>query len=551
MKTFGSAKAVLAIALLGVIALALACAGKEAPTAVPTATPTTSPAATPTQASRPTSPTAASTSTTSAPAVVKPLYGGTLRQAINLSMKSLDPFHNVDWREQQVEFLIYDSLVRADSNFNVIPDLARSWDYSADGKSITFRLVQGAKFHDGSEFNADVVQKNFAKLLDPAWNSTTRADFAPAVDNVKVVDSSTVVINLKQAWRPFISNMTSAKFGMISIASQEKYGDNYPRNPSGTGPFKLKEWAPGDRIILVKNDSYREAGKPYLDSIVFLNVPDASVQLAMLRTGDAELVDEVLATSLPLLQNNPKIKVMPFQTRNWWSMLFKVDTDPFTNKALRQAVAYALDRQKIVDVYLAGQGSPAYANGASWYNDPSYEPYKYDAQKAKTKLAEAGFPNGVTIPYWCDAADVEQRLCELVQSILSNVNIKADIITVPSSDYYTNINTAKTKFGKMAYFPRPDPDYVMRSTLHSTGFRTKVLGYKNAEVDKLVDDAAATYDTAKAGQMYVQAQKIVFDEAVYTGLYYPKTFAAMSSKVQNFQWWLDTLLRLKDVWIEK
>ncbi len=557
-------------ALVAILVLAMGCASAE-PTATPAspaqpAAPTTAPQ--PTVVVIPGAPTpipAKATPTrvlpTATPIAASAInYGGILRQARTLDMQVLSPLHSKSPGEQDPVFAIFDSLTFMQPDFEVTPGLGQSWETSNGGKDITFQLAQGVKFHDGTDFTASDVKWIIDKVMDPDFFSTSKGFFDPAIESVEVVSDYVVTLHLKKPWRPLLANMATSKFGFVSPESIEKHGDDYGRYPSGTGPYKLKEWTPGNRIVMERNEDFWDTdfypgGRPYLAEIWIQDIPDRTVQLAMLRTSETDIVDTVSGTELYLIENNPIIKTVPFETRNWWSMFLQVKEPPFDNLALRQAIFYSLDRQKIIDVHLAGEGTPAYSNGNFWYIDPNYEPYKYNPQKAKEKLIEAGYPNGVTIPYWCSSADVELRLCEIIQAMLSETGITAEITIVPASDYYKNINSGGCAFCKMAYFPRPDPDYVMRSTLHYQGFRGRNVhgteGVSNyPEVDRLIDEAAGIYDTVKAGELYIEAQKIIFDDAAYTGLYYPTTYAAMNTKVNGFQWWTDSRLRYRPMWIE-
>jgi peptide/nickel transport system substrate-binding protein len=507
---------------------------------------------------------ARATSTRVLPTATVPItlsrLGGVVRHARNLDMQVLSPLHNKSAGEQDPVFAIFDSLTYMESDFTITPGLARSWEYSNGGKDITFHLAKGVKYHDGTAFSAQDVKWTIDKVLDPDFFSTSVGFFSAATDSLEVVDDNTVILHLKKAWRPLLANMSTAKFGFLSPTAYAKDPENYGRYPSGTGPYKLKEWVPDVRIVMERNEAFWDkdffAGQPYLDEVWLQNVPDATVQLAMLRTGEAEILDGVSGTELPLIENNPDIKIVPFETRNWWSMFMQIKNAPFDNLALRQAILYSIDRETLVDVHLNGLGKAAYTNGNFYYSDETYEPYKFDAAKAKAKLIEAGYPDGVTIPYSCYSNDIEIRLCEIISSFLSDTGITTEIKLVPSTDYWKNINSGDCKFCKMAYFPRPDPDYVMRATLHYKGFRGRnVHGTdgvsKYPEVDKLIDEAAGEYDTSKAGAMYVKAQKIVFDDAAYTGLYYPTVYAAMLNKVQGYQWWTDSRIRYRTMWIKE
>ncbi len=540
--------------IMAILAMSLACGA--APTATPVPKATSVPAASPTAAPKATAvspqPTATAPPAATVTAQVKPVYGGTLRYVLSTGIKTLDPLHRVDKKERAVGHSIYNGLVKQDPAMNIIPDLALKWDISTDGKTITFHLAKGVKFHDGTDFNAKAAKWNFDKILDPNWVSTSRADLVAAVDKVEVLDDQTLVMKLKLAWRPILATLSLTDNLMISPTAYDKYGDFFGQRPVGTGPFVFKEWLADSRIIITKNDKYWENGVPYLDAIYYLMAADKAVQMAMLRTGEADLVDDMAAIDVVAVKGNPKIKIESLVTNSWENTFFRITQAPYNNKALRQAISYALDKQKLVDVQWEGNASPAYTTyGYSWWSDPTYQPYKYDTKKAKEKLIEAGYPQGLTVPYWCQGTDDELRECEIVQAILAESGIKVDIKLVSSADW-SKIREADCGWCRMSISVRPDPDYIHRTTLHSTGGVAKNRAkYSNPQVDKLVDEAAATFDTTKAGQLYIQAQKIVFEEAVYIGFYFPTRYATRTTKVQNWVWWPDVNLRLYTLWLEK
>ncbi len=533
--------------LLGSVILLLfilACGGETTPT--PTQTRSATPAPVP-EATTPAQVQPTTTPTMTLVAAEKPSYGGTIRYTLAPGMKDLDPRHYVAYREKHVQFNVYDGLVEVDTQLNIIPDLAESWEISGGGKRIEFKLRRGIKFHDGTEFNAEAVKWNIDYILNEDNISTSRAGIEPAISNTQVVDPYTVRLNLKSAWRPFIATLALTDQLIVSPSATEQR-----QHPVGTGPFKFKEWFVGNHLIITRNESYRKEGLPYVDTVIFQFAPDKSVQLAMLRTGESDVVDEVAGTDLPLLQGNPNINIEPFETHSWWNLYFKITEEPYDNKALREAVFYALDKQKIVDVQLAGNGRPAWTTfGFSWWGDNSFEPQKYNPQKAKEKLAEAGYPNGVTLPYWCTATDRELRECEIIQAVLADVGIDLEIKPVAAEEY-RSFRATECRFCKMGYFLRGDPEFSHRFLLHSSGTSARSrVGYSNPEVDRLIDEAAGIYDTVKAGQMYIEAQKIAFEEAFYTGLYFPTNYAALSKDVQNWAWWSDTYIRFEELWFRR
>ncbi len=534
------------------LAFSLACSATASPTPEKaSATATTVIVPTPTRApvTAPT-PTVAPVPTSDAKGM--PVNGGTLRFALATGIKSLDPLHNVDYKERHVEYSVYNGLVKMDPKMNIVPDLAQSWDIAPDGKTITFRLVKGVKFHDGTDFNAQAVKWNIDKIADPTWGATGRSYIATAFAGTEATDDQTLILKLKQAWRPMLASLSLSDALIISPTAYDKWGDKYPQHPTGTGPFILKEWLVDNRIIITKNDKYWEKGLPYLDAVEYRMIPDKSVQLAMLRTNEAELVDELSGPELDVIKGNTKIRAESLDTNNWESTFFRITKAPFNNKALRQAISFAMDKQKMVDAEWQGHAAPGWTTfGFSWWGDSSYQPYRYDPQKAKQKLAEAGYPQGITVPYWCQGTDSELRECEIVQAMLAESGIKVDIKVVVSADW-AKIRESECGWCRQSYRVRPDPDFVNRWALHSQGSAAKNrAGYSNPQVDKLIDDAAGTYDTAKAGPMYIQAQKLVFDEAVYVSYYFQTWYAARSLKLQNFTWYPDTFIRFGQFWLDK
>ncbi len=214
----------------------------------------------------------------------QPQVGGTLRHARNIDAKTLDPHFSVQWSERYVLYTIYNTLVGLDKGFNIVPELAESWTVSDEGKTITFKLRRGVKFHDGTDFNADAVKWNIDRILSADARTPLRSLIGPYIDAVVVVDPFTVRFNLKAPFRPLLATLAERPGFMASPAAVRRYGQDFGRNPVGTGPFRFVEWIPDQRIVVQRNDRYWEPGKPYLNRIEFVHVPEKQVQLTALRT---------------------------------------------------------------------------------------------------------------------------------------------------------------------------------------------------------------------------------------------------------------------------
>ena len=559
--------AFLMMALASVLAVSLACSSAE-PTATPAAAPT------PTQKAAPTTaPAAVPTATptrivqTAAPAVIQARHGpvdgaqrgGNVRYGGLTDVKSMDPIFIGNNPERPIHHVLYNQIVKFEPDFSLSPELAKSWDISADGKSVTFKLQEGVKFQDGTDFNADAVKWNFDRLLNPDYESVRRAVWAPLIDSISVVDKNTVTFKLKAPSRPFISFFGDALngAGIVSPTAVQKYGGkrggDYGRNPVGTGAFKLKEWSLDDKLIMVPFENYWEKGLPYLDQLTILFVPDRTVQVAMLRTGELDIQDALTANEVTILQRNPNLKIADYASCRIVGLRFSTDRPPWDNKALRQALAYDMDQKALIDTLAGGKGRQGHApeGDCFWWSNATLSVYDYDLTKAKAKMAEAGYPNGIEVDFWASATTDDMQASETYQAMFARVGIRTKITTVPPQDFFPNVRARKIHMGTMNYVPRPDPDGRLTTLFHSQG-QSQLTGYKNADLDKLLEKAAATYDRSESKKLYDQIQQILVAEV--PGIivsYFPTEFTAMSLKVQNYVDIPDRMLRLRYLWMKQ
>ena len=531
---------------LGVIlTFALAC-GSSA-TATPRPAATAVPAA---------SPTARPATTATSPAATQPKYGGTMRYARELGdIDTMDPALNSQYSALMIYRVIYNGLVTLNTDGTIGPDLAKSWNISSDGKTVTLSLQSGVKFQDGTDFNAQAVKWNFDRMLDEKTGSPQRAAIGAFIDTVDVVNNDTVTVKLKSPFRPFLGFLSDRPGFVVSPAAVQKDPQAFGKQPVGTGPFKMNQWIPKSDIKAEINKNYWEKGKPYMDGILFQSIPDDSVRLSMLRTGETDFIDEVLSTQLPLVASNPNIKVISYESGRIHAFTFTVVNAPFDNKALRQAISYATNRQEFVDVFYAGKARPAYTLiGFGWASNPDIRVQAFDLAKAKQKLADAGYPNGITIPLTCITTDSGIRRCEIWQAQLKNAGINAEIKQLNANDYWgaSFLPDVKARPGLSWTWwnPRADPHQLLQIVFHSKGLGN-TMAYNNLQVDKLLEDGATLYDVAKAKEKYDEAQKLIADDAPYNFLLYENINNLTSQRVQNFQMFPDLFIRLREVWLNQ
>jgi peptide/nickel transport system substrate-binding protein len=479
----------------------------------------------------------------------EPAYGGTLIYARNIDAKTLDPHFSAQWSERFMLYNIYNTLVSWDTDFNIIPELAQSWEILEDGTGIVFNLVPNAVFHDGTACDATAVKWNLDRILNPDNNSNQRGQLEQAVASVEASDPTTLFIALKKPWRPLLAALGERPGFVVSPTAVENSGDQFALNPVGSGPFKFVEWVPDSHIIVERFEDYWDEGKPYLDRIEMRHVPDTQVAVTMVRTGEAQLTDEVDPPMVEALADATDLHVVNYESWRWNSMQMDVDKPPFDNTDFRQALAYGTDRETVLQLVFGGTGRVmTHPIAGGWAYDPQLDSLmQYDPAKAQELLASSGVA-GQTLTMTTDNTRINTDLVQLLQAQYQELGVNVQIETVDSADYFSLIKDDTIPWGPANWTPRADPDGLLRILWHSTGFQNS-NGYNNPEVDRLLDQAAGIYDTAEAAELYHEAERIIVEDASYVFIQAPAEFAVVRNEVGGFVYYPDLVLRLRNMWL--
>jgi peptide/nickel transport system substrate-binding protein len=296
---------------------------------------------------------------TSAAAQEEPKPGGVL--LVSTSEEPFAPAFDVHVTSSllttRIGYLAYNGLVDVDAERNVVPDLAESWEIP-DPQTYVFRLRQGVKFHDGTDFNADAVKFNIERVLNPDTASFRAADFEP-IETIEVVDPHTLRLKLKTPYAPMLSNFRRSNLGIISpTAIQQHAGTDFFNASIGTGPFRFVSYARGDRVVLERYDEHF-AGPAYLDGIEVRIVPEQSTALAALQTGALHYMMQTNQEFGPQIESNPDLQLLTTPSTIWDFLAFNVEREPFTDKRVRQAFSMAIDREGIAEGIYKGLALPA------------------------------------------------------------------------------------------------------------------------------------------------------------------------------------------------
>ena len=478
----------------------------------------------------------------------KPVYGGSLSVAFTSDTKTLDPTFSVNFSERQPLYLIYNTLLSIKPDASIGPELAERWDILDGGKRLVLHLRKGVVFHDGSAFDAAAVKVNLDQRLDPAVGSPLRPQLDLILASVEVNDPATVTLHLK-APSPALLGMLAQREGfMASPTAMRKYGKDFSTHPVGTGPFVFKEWIPGNSLTVEKNPHYWEPGKPYLDRVVFNDTSNPIIAMQRLRTGEVDYISALSPIDIRPIENQPGIRLDRGPASRWYALQWQVDRPPFNNPVLRQAVAYAIDRQRLVNILMSGKVPVAesIAPPGTWWCDPSVRSLPYDPAKARTLLAQAGLTH-VEVSLSTPQIMLMQQINQLVQEQLKAVGITVRLEPIAQSDWYPRLSQGLINFSPIRWAQRPDPDGLFPLLFGSTGAQNSTK-YNNPEVDRLLEVARTTTDQAARSKAYGQVETIVTHDLPYVPLFFSVEYAAMRANVRNHVWIPDEIPRFRDLW---
>jgi peptide/nickel transport system substrate-binding protein len=478
--------------------------------------------------------------------------------------KSLDPHAVTAVNDFRILMNIFDGLVQYKSGtLQVQPALAESWEISDDGLVYTFALRSGVKFHDGSDFNAEAVKFNFDRMLDEShpYHNTgpfPLSFFFSAIKEVKAVDTLTVQFTLDAPFAPFLSNLAYPTGLIVSPDAVMKHGNDFGRNPVGSGPFKFAKWESNSHVIVERNEGYW-GGAPALEAVVFRPITDANTRVAEMLSGGIDMMVEVPPDNLQEMAKDPSFQIHEQAGPHLWFLILNAKEGPFKDKRVRQAINYAINKEAIVDnilqgtaIVAAGPTPPAFA----WAYNNDLTPYSYDPEKAKALIKEAGFENAELTFYVTEGGSGmldPVAMGTSIQADLAKVGLKVKIETYEWNTFLGKVNPGlegKADMAEMAWMTN-DPDTLPFLALRTAawpdkgGFNSGY--YSNPEVDDLLEKARTSTDQAERAELYKKMQTIVYDDAPWAFIANWKQNAVTSSNVKNFKLEPSFLLLLKGV----
>jgi peptide/nickel transport system substrate-binding protein len=455
-----------------------------------------------------------------------PQYGGEVIVSITADPPGWDPSASTSQEIPRVVYHnVFEGLVRFDRDGNIVPALAESWTVSDDGLEWTFTIRDGVKFHDGTSLTIDDIIAKFERARDPDSGHTHSAYYAPIAEMSG--DGNTVTFSLAQASSSLLYNLARPD----SVIYPAAKADTQRSQPIGTGPFRFVEYVEGSEVRLERFDDYYIDGVPYLDSAVFRIIGDPNTRFAALQAGDLDLIGVALSPEQFLqLEGDPNLKGSSGTATTEITLAMNNSRGPLANKLVRQAITHAIDKEAIVNGAMFGLGTVIGSHmspSESYYLDLS-ETYPYDPERARTLLAEAGYPEGFTINFELpEPYNLERRSGQVIAQQLSEVGIDVELSVVEWGTWIQRIflggDYDMTIIGHSE--PRDiniyaNPDYYYK--------------YDNPVIGELLEQAESAQSAQVQLAAYQQIAQIIAEDAVNVWVFSSPYLVASQNDVYGF-----------------
>jgi peptide/nickel transport system substrate-binding protein len=450
----------------------------------------------------------------------KPKYGGRLRVGERYGSTGLDAHKNQYFVDYQNYVLMYNALTSMGPlpQVRIYPDLARSWEISPDGREYIFTLQEGVKFHHGKELESGDVKYSIERVMNPATRSP-RASAYRWIETVQIIDKYHLKIRLKEPFGPFLTTLTIQNCPIIPAGVEPTATKPAP----GTGPFVLKSFVVNETTEFTRFDQYWEIDEktgnrlPYLDSIYVKKVVDPTVRWTALRAGDLDYINLppqniVLAE---MKKPTPGVLVIAPQPVGCVWVYFNVSRPPFDRVEVRQAVAYAIDKNELIQAAFWGLGEPVnnqpFLNRSRLYI--SVKDREVDLVKAKQLLADAGYPNGFKTEFLQFSGGTELPACEVMLGQLSKIGISGTIKVVDRAPWFESMRKGDYFISARSESERLDPDDAYYLYFHSGEIdKNNWSRYSNKELDALLEKGRTIWKWEDRVPIYRQVVEIIKED---------------------------------------
>ncbi len=470
-----------------------------------------------------------------------------LRIGLNDDPDALDPTISRAYVGRLVFAALCDKLFDVTPDLKIVPQLATSYEWARDSRSVTLKLRPGVKFHDGEPFNAEAVRFNIERHI--TMPGSFRKSEIGEIAKVDVVDDLTVRLNLSQPLVPLLAALTDRAGMMVSPKAAKELGDRFGTKPVCAGPYKFVERVAQGKIVLERFADYWDKANIHIDRVEFVPITDSTARVASLRSGDLTMIERVSPTDLKQIRDDSRLKIVGVPELGFQVIRLNANNGPksklLADVRLRQAIDLAIDRAALVkaifnDEYIPGN---QFVSPSNLYYNAKLPVRKRDVARAKQLLRDAGQPNlafTLIVPPERD----RQEASLLIQAMLAEAGIT---MTIQTQENVTML-TAGKRGDYEAYFTfwsgRPDPDGNIFTHYTCKGAQND-SHYCNADFDALVTRARHVADPAERKKLYEQATEFLLRDLPGLHLWHRRVFTGFSGKLQGFTPYPDGIIRLR------
>lgn len=463
--------------------------------------------------------------------------GGELIVGLSSEPPNLDPHIQSGTAARAVKLQFYRGLMAYSPDGSVQPEMAESWE-QVDATTYMFTLRDNIRFHSGNRATADDVVYSFQRILNPETGAELHGLFTDIIDNVQALDERTVYITLKQPYAPFIHWLATPEAAIVEAAWSE--GRDLRNEVNGTGPFRLAEFERGVRIVAEKHDGFYKPGLPYLDRVVFRFYPDEDLRVRALRSGDVDFIDYVPWKDVEALMADDNV-VYDAVEGPFMYLIFNTTREPFNDVRVRHAIAYAINREAIVDVAFFGRGSAMYGLATTpemlGYDEELNNYFSYDPQKAKALLEEAGYGGGFDMTLLATSQyGMHEQTAQVVFSDLRRLGINVRLLL---PDWPTRVDLAMKGDFDVAVQGSAgdtlDPDFYTRFFYTAPPRIANSPWFSDEAIDTLLGMAAEETRPEVRAELYQEFQKRALDLSPLVFLAWREQGVAYRTTVRGFE----------------
>ncbi|MGR3464412.1 ABC transporter substrate-binding protein [Limimaricola sp.] len=474
------------------------------------------------------------------------------RFALESDPDILDPDQSRTFVGRIVYTSLCDKLVDITPELELVPQLATGWSWNEEGTQLTMQLREDVVFHDGTPFDAEAVAANIER--SQTMEESRRKSEVASISGTEVLGSHEIRIDLAQPDATLLAQFADRAGMMVSPAAAAEAGADFGLAPVCSGPYKFEERISQDRIVLSKFADHYDADAYEFDTVTFLPIPDDTVRLANLQSGDVDMINRLAATDLARIEADPEIEVAQAISLGYQGVTFNVgngeaaDNPWGTDPRLRRAFELTLDRNAINQVVFEGAaaaGNQPFPPNSPWYDSTVPMPER-DVEAAKELLAEAGYPDGISLEVQVPNRPVSMQLMQVVQSMAAEAGID---ITLNAKEFATMLadqSAGAYVASQVGWSGRVDPDGNIHQFVTTEG-GINDSGFSNPEVDAALDAARTSSDMAARKESYDAARKILNEEAPLVYIYHDTWIWAMDDDIEGFVPYPDGMLRLAGV----